>query len=273
LDKISRHIYASLYAVFFPVALISGSYDPSFRERFFGYFGPHSQLFTYSRHIVIFLVLLLLVYLNRNNTKFLKYDTLISIGFVSICTFLDYFFFRKVIYNYSYALWLCCAICVACTGVFVGITLFVKKEYKSLFKTFWLSFIPIYLFIMFISFVRAPGSYEMTVNLKIGDGTFQFFKYIISNHYDRLYISLVCIGNLLIFLPLPFIMYALRGKIKAYHIIIGLLFPLIFEGYQYLLKCGNVDIDDIILNWCGFFIGLVFLIIIKKKKLTPTQNC
>ena len=48
---------------------------------------------------------------------------------------------------------------------------------------------------------------------------------------------------------------------------IGFITPLFVEAYQMIFKCGQVDIDDIVLNFGGFLIAFIVYIAIYKHKL------
>ena len=91
-------------------------------------------------------------------------------------------------------------------------------------------------------------------------------NYLIKYPYDSEILFFV-VGNIIFFLPISFLLQTYCPKIKAYQqIIIGLSLPFIVEGYQFIFKCGDVDIDDIIMNFSGFLIGYLLLIIQNKIK-------
>ncbi|MBR7061108.1 MAG: VanZ family protein, partial [Eubacterium sp.] len=155
--------------------------------------------------------------------------------------------------------------------VFLAATIMKPKEYKEFFYDFWLGFTPIYLFAIYISFIRTPFT-KLSVNMKLGQGTFLMLKAIIKNPRIDFEPYLIFFGNLIIFLPLPFILSAVLKKIKPYQLALtGFAAPFLVEGYQFFLKCGDVDIDDIVLNWLGYFIGLGLYLIIKKRLLTKSE--
>jgi glycopeptide antibiotics resistance protein len=131
-----------------------------------------------------------------------------------------------------------------------------KKDYALFYKKFWYGFTPLYLFVLIICFLRFPST-TRTINVIPGSGTFLMLKAFINNVNVSFEAPLIFFGNLLIFVPLPFILSAFFKKLKPYQIIlIGIIFPILVESYQYIFRCGDVDVDDLILNWIGFFIGL-----------------
>ena len=80
---------------------------------------------------------------------------------------------------------------------------------------------------------------------------------------------LIFFGNLLVFIPLPFILSTLFKNISPrWMLAIGGAIPPLIEAYQMVFECGDTDIDDIILNWAGFLIGFIIykLISINVKK-------
>ena len=118
----------------------------------------------------------------------------------------------------------------------------------------------------FIVVFLRPISNNLTTNLVPGQGTLAYVNYLIKYPYDSEILFLV-VGNIIFFLPISFLLQTYCPKIKAYQqIIIGLSLPFIVEGYQFIFKCGDVDIDDIIMNFSGFLIGYLLLIIQNKIK-------
>ena len=124
----------------------------------------------------------------------------------------------------------------------------------------------------YTAFIRTPNSYGLSVNYTVGHGTLQYFKYIFSHPNDA-YMVFVCFGNIMILMPIPFIIYSIFNRLNQYLMFaLALLIPLLIEGYQYVFKCGNVDIDDIILNALGMIIGYGILQIIIKSKLEKQKS-
>ncbi|MEO8404426.1 MAG: VanZ family protein [Chitinophagaceae bacterium] len=68
------------------------------------------------------------------------------------------------------------------------------------------------------------------------------------------------VGNVVIFIPLPFLLFYITG-IRSYRkiLVIGILISLAVEIIQYVFNIGVADIDDVILNTTGAIIGLVML--------------
>ncbi len=120
--------------------------------------------------------------------------------------------------------------------------------------------------ISFIAVFLRPMSNNLTFNFSLGSGTFSYINYLIEHPNDSEVLFLVT-GNVIFFIPIAFLLKAYFPKIKVYQqLIIGLIVPFIVEGYQWIFKCGDVDVDDIIMNFSGFLIGFLFLQLQNKIK-------
>lgn len=79
---------------------------------------------------------------------------------------------------------------------------------------------------------------------------------IIENFFDFF-------GNLLFFAPAGFYIKIIKPKINIFYIIlIPIIASSVIELSQLILKNGNCDIDDVILNSMGFYFGYIFKYII-----------
>ncbi len=253
-------------ALVFILACISSTFDPRMGQYLNGYFGPLEFSVVFLRYIFFTVVIIVLCGFNRKNEKLFTIFLPLSLLLVMAAILYDYIFSHHLLYNYNYALWICASSSVASAALFLGATFFIKDFYLSFYRRFWLSYLILYLFIIYIAFIRLPDSYETTVNTIVGQGTMRFFKYMINN-LDDSYMNLICLGNIFIFLPLPFIIRAIVPKLNIFIIAaIGAVFPILAESYQYVFRCGNVDVDDLILNWSGLIAGLILMNIIYKKK-------
>ncbi len=129
--------------------------------------------------------------------------------------------------------------------------------------TFFYCAILFYL-VFFIS--RRRHSYHHDLNFIPLSNTLIEFRYTATigrfNYYSNIF------GNILLFLPLPFI---LKMYLKVYKFstvfLISVVFSIAIESIQYIFKVGVADIDDVILNTIGACIGY-FFISQSKKSLT-----
>lgn len=82
------------------------------------------------------------------------------------------------------------------------------------------------------------------------------------------------LGNLLGFAPVGFLLPLLLPWFRkgVYVLLAGFLLSLCFETAQLVLGLGIFDVDDLILNTTGCFIGYVFYWIIRRVFSSPGQK-
>jgi glycopeptide antibiotics resistance protein len=74
------------------------------------------------------------------------------------------------------------------------------------------------------------------------------------NYYSNL------AGNILLFVPLPFVISLLyKAKNRKIILLIAVGFSVVIELLQYTFMIGVADIDDILLNTMGAVLGLILL--------------
>lgn len=233
-----------------------------------GYCKAQGNVFIFFRYAMIFLFVFTGIIINKKQIekiiKFIPIATIIS----TVILIFDYYVTQISGSQFLYRVWWIGSIFVASAGVFLATTIILKGEkYERFFKSFWIGFSPIYLFLLFLCFARKPSN-DLSINLEIGQGTFLMLKAFLHNIHISFEAPLIFFGNLLVFIPLPFIIKAFFGKAKLGFILpIGLILPILIESYQYVFKCGHVDVDDVILNQLGFLIGFALLWIIRKNRL------
>jgi glycopeptide antibiotics resistance protein len=75
------------------------------------------------------------------------------------------------------------------------------------------------------------------------------------------------IGNVLLFVPFPVCMaFFLNTDNYKKLLLFAFLTSLFIECTQYILRIGVADIDDILLNTAGSFIGITIIKFIKRRK-------
>lgn len=267
MKKVLSVMAAILFGALYLFACISTCYDSKFDGVLFNYFYCYDGIFLFTRYLIVFAVLFLVTFLNKHNQRYITVFIPIAMALLTGCILIDRFHTHHLMYNYYLCLWQSAAIIVANAAVFLSATLFFDKGYQAFYRSFWWAFAGIYLFVIYIAFLRQPDAFALTVNTQIGNGIFKFFKYILHHPSDG-YMVLNFLGNALIFAPLPFMLRNLSRKAPFYvFIIIGFLVPIAVEAYQYIFRCGNVDIDDLLLNWLGFAVGFAVEEFIFHKKL------
>ena len=235
-----------------------------------GYCGTQKTSYIFMRFALIIFFLFVITLMNKKNIDFISKFVPITTVCITALLIFDYYITQFSGSIFLFKIWWISYIMVANATVFLTLTVFKTDNYKNFYYNFWYGFTPIYVFTLIICFLRTPYE-KLTTNFRLGNGTFLMLKSIL-NHNKSFEPYLLFIGNIIIFLPLPFVLSAIIKKIKPYQLaLIGFAAPFIVEGYQYIFKCGDVDIDDIVLNWLGFFIGFLIQRIINKRLLTKSE--
>jgi glycopeptide antibiotics resistance protein len=91
--------------------------------------------------------------------------------------------------------------------------------------------------------------------------TYTDFIYIIENGpFARSNLAKNIFGNILLFMPLPFFLRMIFNIHKMAHVLlIGLLLSLWVETMQYIFVLGVSDIDDVLLNVLGVYVGFLLI--------------
>lgn len=213
--------------------------------------------------IIVFVVIA--TYINRNRVIFLSKVSSAVTGVVTALVIFDIFITKFSGSQFLYSVWWIISIFVAQITLFTVLSAAKTIDYKYFYDNFWLSFMPLYIFVLMICFLRQPYS-GRTINAVPFHGTFLMLETFLKNPAGGFEAPLLFFGNLLIFIPMPFIIKRLLRNVKSIQIIaIGFIIPVIVEGYQYFLECGDVDVDDLILNWLGFLLGFAVDAVCQKK--------
>lgn len=269
-EKLSKIYKTKANKILFALVFVLSCLTMNSSE-FKGYNGSHGTPFMFFKFFILIIFVTWATLENLKNVEFLTKTVSLTILIITPILVFDYYVTQISGNQFLYRVWWIAYIMVASATVFLSLTVFKAKNYNSFYNAFWKSFTPIYLFTLFICFLRYPG-YGRTTNFRLFNGTFLMLKAIIRNPGINFEPYLLFFGNIIIFLPLPFIISAFIKRIKPYQLaLIGIATPFIVEGYQYIFKCGDVDIDDVVLNWLGYFIGTGTYLIIKKRLLTNSE--
>lgn len=152
------------------------------------------------------------------------------------------------------------------------VAVYLKKEirgYDEFYKTLCISVTPIFIFIFIKVFIRNPINFDyFSVNTKPFFRINEMLDYVFNNFNVGMGQTYILLGNILFFIPLGFLIpFYLKNKKSVYQFLTGLAIPLMIEIYQFIFKCGDVDIDDIILNYLGFIAGFSLCKMIEKAVL------
>lgn len=96
----------------------------------------------------------------------------------------------------------------------------------------------------------------------------------ILNEYGYLYFIYLFGGNIVWFIPFGFLLPYLTGKPKtpAFAILFGLLLSFVIEFSQFAFGTGESELDDLILNTLGVFLGFLLFRYINRHFLQRKGN-
>lgn len=104
---------------------------------------------------------------------------------------------------------------------------------------------------------RRDRDYFHEINLEPVKYSVRFFKNLtLANKLEVFNFYLNLVGNILLFIPLSFILMGLFNRRKLLSVIIcGIILSVSIESAQYIFHIGFADVDDLILNVTGSIIG------------------
>ncbi|MGN1202294.1 MAG: VanZ family protein [Eubacterium sp.] len=213
---------------------------------------------------LVFVFVLIAALINRN-----QQDRILEFSGIFLNVLLVFFAFDYFVTNISgsssyYRMWWLSIIYIANSGLYVALSISRNADFYCLSRKFWLSVLPTYMLSFLLVFVRKPNIY-FEVNLKLGKGLVSYFDYLAKNFHSSADLLFNFVGNVAFFIPIPFLIKAVFPKLKNSLIfIIGFTVPFFVEGYQYIFRCGSVDIDDIVFNLAGLIIGFICLLLESK---------
>ena len=103
-----------------------------------------------------------------------------------------------------------------------------------------------------------------------------YLKWIMDSNRENNYVPIVNLGvNLILLLPMGYFLPELFKKLKNFFLytLICFLFLAFIEVIQLFTRLGSFDVDDLILNMAGAFIGFGFCVLLKKmfKRKSKTK--
>lgn len=236
-------------------------------NQFGGFFSYTTTLNLIVKFIFIFVLVFIATAINKCNEKKVVNYTAVALNAILCLYLFDYYFTNISGSEMYYRMWWLSAIFIAQGAYFIAAKI---AGYKNFAKKFWISFLPTYLCSFIIIFLRKPFTY-FSVNLKLGNGVLSTADYLISHISGNTWPLFNLVGNIIFFIPIPFFIKILFHNLKNYQIfLISAVLPYFIEGYQYIFRCGDVDIDDILLNTTGLIIGFIIYLadnIIENKTI------
>lgn len=142
------------------------------------------------------------------------------------------------------------------------------KKCKSLINIIWWIYIALlFLFVIIkfrgsisslidkVSFTEFGTNYNLVPLRSVG---------VQLKHVSEGWALMNLLGNIVPFVPFGFLLPLYYRKAKPFisTFIIGLLFILFVEGFQFITRLGSFDVDDIILNMVGIILGHVMIRIV-----------
>lgn len=227
-------------------------------------FGFNSLSYQLIKTGIVFISIYILTIINRQNANIISGYCSYYTMFIAIVFFIDNCFV-KFSGSLYFRLWWLMIIHIAAGAVYLGLFTLNNINFEQLSIKLTKGYSILYIVSFVCIFLRPIGD-GATINFSLGNGTIRFIFYLLE-HPAQWEIWFITLGNIIFFIPIPFILKVLIPKIKTYHqLIIAVFIPVFIEGYQFIFKCGDVDIDDLLLNFSGFTIGLILMIIHNKIK-------
>ncbi len=144
-----------------------------------------------------------------------------------------------------------------------------KKRAKSILIVcvFILYLLCLFYFLFFSENMGRSSSEEYRYNLTLLKEIRRFYLYRASLGTKAFVINVF--GNVIVFMPFGYIVSMLRGKSGiVIATLTGLAMSLFVEVIQLCLRIGSFDVDDLLLNTIGAFLGAVIYALIHHRKKT-----
>lgn len=265
--KAKKSFFNNISIFFFAVIFCLSCFTMN-SDKLFGYLKNQGTVFLIIKLLLVFFLVFTVGLINHKNIAFITKFEPKAVTAITILLIFDYYVTRLSGSQFLFRVWWIASVFLAQSALFLSMSLVRTNGYNSFYNKFWRAFTPLYLFTLIICFFRIPFQNMRTTNIIPFKGTFLMLRAFINDFNVSFEAPLIFFGNLLIFTPLAFILFVFLKNAKPVHIaLIGFITPILIEGYQYLFSCGDVDIDDLILNWFGFFAGFFIQRIINKRLL------
>lgn len=122
------------------------------------------------------------------------------------------------------------------------------------------------IYLLFFAFFRSETTTE--VNLIPFKNIFSLTIYTFKSGHGIWHWVVNVPGNIIAFMPMALpLNYFVRKKIRAgFYVMLIFMIPVSAEFLQYIFQTGSCDVDDVILNVTGIFIGTVLLKRIREQE-------
>ncbi len=132
-----------------------------------------------------------------------------------------------------------------------------KKIYKIII-------VPYTLFLLYLMFL-GMGRFQYEENLITVEPFFSTIKFI-QGPNKTIYTMMIVLGNILMFIPFGFLGWVIPELRKLRPLLFGFISCIVIvEALQYFTRMGIFEVDDIILNTFGVYLGWTFCRMIEKR--------
>ncbi|UEQ78901.1 VanZ family protein [Chryseobacterium arthrosphaerae] len=132
-----------------------------------------------------------------------------------------------------------------------------KKIYKAVI-------VPYTLFLLYLMFL-GMGRFQYEDNLIRVEPVFSTLKFI-QNSIDWKYIMMIVFGNIIMFIPFGFSGWVFPELKDLKTLIFAFISTIVIvEALQYFTRMGIFEVDDIILNTFGVYLGWLMCRYIEKR--------
>ncbi|TXI99204.1 MAG: VanZ family protein [Chryseobacterium cucumeris] len=132
-----------------------------------------------------------------------------------------------------------------------------KKIYKIII-------VPYTLFLLYLMFL-GMGRFQYEENLITVEPFFSTIKFI-QGPNKTIDIVRIVLGNIIMFIPFGFLGWIIPELKKLKPLLFGFISCIVIvEALQYFTRMGIFEVDDIILNTFGVYLGLKICGLIEKK--------
>lgn len=151
-----------------------------------------------------------------------------------------------------------------------------RGSFGTLFYRFSWGYLPLCIFLFILQFfiLRKFGDIGVSSNFILFNGEIRCLIYYLKSGTLTDTVLLHSAGNVLYFTSLALILCGIFRKHPAvWGTAIPVLLSVFIETFQYLTKCGDADVDDILLNSIGALLGVMAYQLFIKKYSTEEKLC
>lgn len=131
-------------------------------------------------------------------------------------------------------------------------------------KIYTIIIVPYTLFLLYLMFL-GMGRFQYEENLITVEPVFSTIKFI-QGPTKTIDIVMIVLGNIMMFIPFGFMGWVIPGLKKLKPLIFGFISCIVIvEALQYFTRMGIFEVDDILLNTFGVYIGWLLRRFLDRK--------